>query len=80
MASAWEPFLGVSVAEERARNVATILIHKDMLDEEQILDVLTRALLMARLPQYGSANLNGSTLTDAVNAAVTALAALATPK
>lgn len=74
IAEAWEPFLGASVAEERARNAETVLRHLEELTPESVTSTLSRILMMARLPEYGSVALNGSTVIDAVHAAVKAMA------
>lgn len=73
---AWEPFLGAELAEERARDVATILIAgSEPLTPERVSDVLTRCFLRASQPMYGGKRLSGSSVIDAVNDAIEALAA-----
>jgi hypothetical protein len=74
IAEAWTPHLGPQIAEERARNAAMCLRGHDVMTEEVTADVLTRSIMMARLPTYGGVKLSGSTIIDAVNAATEALA------
>lgn len=70
---AWEPFLGLEIAEERARNAAVLLSEEEEVSEEATRTTLSRSLLMATLPTYGGLKLSGSTIMDAVHAAEEAL-------
>lgn len=73
---AWAPFLGHELAEERARDAATILIAGDRpLTPERVSDVLTSCFVRASQPMYGGKRFSGSTVIDAVNDAIEALAA-----
>lgn len=77
IAGAWEPFVGSGVAEERARNAVLLLnsYPKNTRTPETIRQVLTHTIVQARLEQYGSIELSGSMVADAVEAAAEAIEA-----
>jgi hypothetical protein len=72
IADAWEPYLGAVLAEERARDAATVLMVSE-LSPEHVADTLTRCFLRATQPPYSVRRFSGSTVVDAVQAAVDAL-------
>lgn len=75
IAGAWEAHLGAEVARERARDVATILLlGESPLTPERVSDTLARCFVRAAHPMYGGRRLSGSTVVDAVNDAIDALA------
>ena len=78
IADAWAPYLGRQLAEERARDAATILLLKPDLGPKEVADTLTRCFFRVVREPY-NLNLSGSTVIDAVNDAIEALADHAAP-
>jgi hypothetical protein len=74
IADAWEPYLGPELAEERARDAATVLVAGKELSEEHVASTLTRCFLRAMRPPYNRPRMSGSMVVDAVQAAIEALA------
>ena len=69
---AWAPYLG-DLAEERARNVAQLLMDDEPRTEAAMVAMFTRKMTVLNHPPYGIA-MNGEAVADAVTAGIEAMA------